>query len=245
MPLALVFLAINVLLIVHAVKTGRASPWAFIIIFAPVIGGLAYAVAVLIPELLGSRGARQARQRVITKLDPEKQYRALLDQLEVTDTIANRGALAEECLGLGRFEEAFHHFENILARPMGDEPGYMVGKARAEFGLGRPEDVVSTLDELRARWPDYQSAEAHLLYARALEDSGTLDEALVEYEAVSNYYAGAEARVRYALLLNKMNRGAQAKQVLGGLLTQMRRAPAYVRKAQAEWIRIAERELGT
>ena len=47
----------------------------------------------------------------------------------------------------------------------------MLGLARAEFGLGRSEDTVKTLDELRRRWPDYQSAEGHLLYARALEDA--------------------------------------------------------------------------
>ena len=41
------------------------------------------------------------------------------------------------------------------------------------------------------------------LYARALEESGRTDEALYEYQAVANYYPGAEARVRYGLLLDK------------------------------------------
>src|ERR1700730_13905326 len=35
----------------------------------------------------------------------------------------------------------------------------------------------------------------HLLYARALEDSGRTEDALAEYQAVTTYYAGAEARV--------------------------------------------------
>ena len=59
-----------------------------------------------------------------------KRYRALSDQLEVTDTIANRAALAEECLALGKFEEALAHYEHILALPMGDDAIYALGKAR-------------------------------------------------------------------------------------------------------------------
>jgi hypothetical protein len=43
-------------------------------------------------------------------------------------------------------------------RPLGEESVYMLGRARAEFGAGQPADTVATLDELRRRWPDYQSA---------------------------------------------------------------------------------------
>jgi len=124
---------------------------------------------------------------------------------------------------------------------MGDEPAYALGKAQAQFALGRPQDAIVTLDELRDRWPDYQSAEGHLLYARSMEESGRTAEALDEYRAVADYYAGAEARVRWAMLLAKLGRDSEAKRLFSDVLTQMRRAPKYVRKIQAEWIAIAER----
>jgi hypothetical protein len=161
----------------------------------------------------------------------------------VLDTIANRSALAQECLALGTFEEAKRHYDHVLGLPLGDDPIFALGKARAEFGLGHPQETVATLDELRARWPDYQSAEAHLLYARALEASGRSQQALSEYEAVSHYYPGAEASVRYAGLLDKVGRHAEAKIVFGAVLKHTKRAPKHVRKAQAEWIRIAESAL--
>ena len=82
-----------------------------------------------------------------------------------------------------------------------------------------------------------------MLYARALSESGRTAEALDEFRAVSNYFAGAEARVRWAMLLESAGRQAEAKTIYTELLTQMRRAPKYVRKAQAEWIAIAERQL--
>ena len=243
MQLGLILLLIEVALIVHAAKTGRFWPWGFIILFIPGFGALAYVLIELLPEGFGSAQGQQARRRVVSTLDPGRRYRELTDQLQVADTIANRAALAEECLALGKFEEALGHYEHILALPMGDDAIYALGKARAQFGHGNPQQAVATLDDLRERWPDYQSAEGHLLYARALEESGRTEDALSEYQAVANYYPGAEARVRYGLLLAKAGRHAEAKTVLAEVLAQLKRAPKYVRRAQAEWIALAESAL--
>lgn len=241
MPIALLVLVIQISLVVHAAKTGRFSPWGYILIFLPVAGAVAYVVVELVPEWFGSPQGQRTGGRVVKAFDPERRYRELSDQFAAVDTIGTRGALAEECLVLGKYWAALEHFNEILSRPMGNEPIYMLGRARAEFGLGRFTDTVATLDELRSKWPDYQSAEGHLLYARALEESDQLKEAADEYAAVSNYYPGAEARVRYGLLLRKVGRDTEAHALLTELLAQMRRAPGYVRKAQTEWIRIAER----
>jgi hypothetical protein len=243
MPIAIVVMAINIAFVIHAAKTGRFMPWGYLILLLPGIGTIAYILVELVPEWMGTRQGQQARQRVVHALDPEKEYRRLKDELEIADTIANRAALASECLLLGKFWVALDHYNNILARPMGEEPAYALGKARAEFGLGRWQATVATLANLRARWPDYQSADGHLLYARALAESGRTEEALDEFKAVSSYFAGAEARVRWAMLLQSAGREAEAKAIYTELLTQMQRAPRYVRKAQAEWISIAEKQL--
>ena len=145
--------------------------------------------------------ARRAGRSVVAALDPERRYRELKDELAIVDTIANRAALAEACCALGKFGEARAQYVAMLAAPQGDEPSFMLGRARAEFGLGEPALAVATLDELKARWPDYRSPEGHLLYAKALEGAGRDEEALATYEAVGAYYPGAEPRVRRAELL--------------------------------------------
>jgi hypothetical protein len=166
MPFGIIVLLINVGLIVHAAKTGRFWPWGYIILFIPGFGALAYVLVELAPAWFGSVQGQKARRHVVNTLDPSKRYRALTEQLEIADTIANRAALAEECLELGKFTEAEYHYERILALPMGDDPIYAFGRARAQFGRSHPQEAVATLDDLRKRWPDYQSADAHLLYAR-------------------------------------------------------------------------------
>ncbi|MCP9625842.1 tetratricopeptide repeat protein [Rhodopseudomonas palustris] len=243
MPFAVIVVLLDVMLVYHASRTGRLQPWAFIILMIPVAGAVAYVLVELLPEILGGPQARRAGRRVINRLDPEKEYRNLSDRLAATDTIANRAALANECLALGRFEEAEQHYTHLMALPHGDDPAYAIGKAKAEFGLKRPADAVATLDAMREAAPDYESAEGHLLYARALAEAGRTDEALQEFEAVSQYFPGAEARVRHGLLLEELGRAPEAKAIFMELLIQMKRAPKFARKVQAEWITIAEKRI--
>jgi hypothetical protein len=243
MPVALVIVLLDISLIYHASRTGRLQPWAFIILMVPLIGALAYIAIELVPEWLNGPGVQQARKRVANKLDPEKQYRELCDRLADADTIANRAALASECQKVGRFDEAERHYDHILKLPMGEEPIYALGKAQAQFGRNRPAEALATLDDLQKRWPDFQSADGHLLYARALTEGGRIDEALEEYHALIAYAPSAEARVRYGMLLRMVGRTAEAKVVFNELLLQMRRAPKYVREVQAEWLAIAEKQL--
>ncbi|GLH81999.1 hypothetical protein SSBR45G_69080 [Bradyrhizobium sp. SSBR45G] len=243
MPVALVVLLLDISLIYHASRTGRLQPWAFIILMVPMIGALAYIVVELVPEWLGSHDVQKARKRVANKLDPEKYYRELSDRVAITDTIANRAALAEECVAVGRYDEAEQHYDHILSLPLGHEPLFALGKAKAQFARRRPADALATLDALQKSWPDYNSAEAHLLYARALQEAGRTDEAIEEYQALLDYAPSSEAKVRYGQLLKLAGRVDEAKVVFTELLIQMKRAPRHVRKAQAEWIATAEKQL--
>jgi len=241
--LGALLLAIDIALVIHASKTGRCSPWCAIILMIPIAGAIAYVVIELVPEWLGTYQGQKTRARIGKALNPEKTYRVLRDELEIANTIANREALAEECLALGRFDEAREQYEAILTMPLGDEPGYMLGHARAEFGLGRFAEARATLEDLRVRWPNWQSADGHLLYARTLDEDGRVAEAIEEYQALSAYYAGAEPRVRHGLALRKLGREAEARAVLADVVRQMSRAPKFARKVQAQWISMAEAAL--
>ena len=243
--LGAVLFAIDIAMAFHAIKTGRFMPWFYVIILLPGLGAFAYFIMELMPEWLGSYQGQKARARVNKALDPEKAYRALKTEVDIANTISNREALARECMALGRHDEARAQYDTILTMHMGDKPEYMVGRARAEFGLSRFADVRATLDELRRRWPDWQSGDGHLIYARALEEEGRVAEAVDEYQALSDYYAGAEPRVRLGLALRKIGREAEARTVLADVIRQMSRAPKFARKTQAEWISMAETALRT
>lgn len=243
MPVAVVILLLDLTLVVHAAKTGRLCPWAYIILAIPGFGAIAYIVMEVVPDWMRTIEAQKIRILLSRTLNRHKQFRALNEQLNQADTIANRLALANECLSIARYDEAREHFDAILRRPLGDEPAFMLGRAKAEFGQNQFECAIATLDDLRARWPEFQSAEAHMIYARALEGAGRTDDALVEYEALTEYCPGAEARVRLGMLLTASGRRAEARTLFASVLERIGRMPKYVRKVEAEWIALAEKGL--
>jgi hypothetical protein len=240
-----ILLLLNVIFVVHAARSGRFWPWAYVILFLPGFGVAAYLLFEVLPEWRRSPGVRHGQGQIVKALDPGRRYRVLLDELETADTVGNRLALAEECLNLGKYDEALHLFERIIHSPQGDEPLYYFGRAKAEFGLGQPDKTLETLDELKRHWPNYRSQEAHLLYGVALEQLGRYDEALSEFSSLSRYYAGPEPKVRQMRLLDQMGRKNEARDIAQDVVNGLKRAPSFVRKTQAEWFAAAKSYLRT
>src|SRR5215217_3962128 len=89
----------QLVLIVHALKTGRPFWWFWILFSAPVIGGIAYLFIELAPERRSS-GAR------ISWKPRAWRIRDLRAELEETDTVKLRLSLAELLLEDGQVEEA-------------------------------------------------------------------------------------------------------------------------------------------
>jgi hypothetical protein len=241
LPIGIIIAVLDIALIVHAAKTGRFMPWGFVILFLPGIGALAYVVVELLPEWPGAYKVRQARGRIAGAINPTGRYRQLKEELEIVDTIANRSAVAGECLALRNYDEALAQYDKILANPLGEEPSFMLGKARAEFGLGEAGAAIATLDALKRRWPEHQSADGHLLYAMALEKAGSNDEALANYAAVGQYFPGAEPRVRQSQLLQRLGRENEARALAEDVVRTLSRAPAHVRHNQRHWLASAQK----
>src|SRR5437762_403021 len=94
-------------MIVHVLKTGRPYWWFWVLISAPVIGGIAYALIEVAPELRGSGGGMSWKPR-------PWRIRELREELEETDTVKLRLALAGELLAGGETAEACRAAEECL-----------------------------------------------------------------------------------------------------------------------------------
>lgn len=243
MPFFIVSILLQITVVIHIIRTGRDRIWIYVVMFLPLAGVLAYFIAELLPEMLGSRTARKLKQGAIDKVDPGRDLRARLDALDAADTVDNRRYVAEEYLRLGQFEDALKMYRTTLSGMYGDDPALLMGAARAADGAGRSAEVLELLDRLRATNPDFQSAEGHLLYAKALEALARTDEALKEYEALVTYATGEEARCRYALLLKREGSTIAARALFDEVLTRARRGDGHYRAAEREWIDIARREI--
>jgi len=236
-------LAAEVLCVTHVVRTGRPFWWIYLIVFAPLVGTIVYLGVELLPGLYRGPTARQVASRVNRALDPGRGVREAWRRLEMSPTVQNRTALAEEYLVAGQPQDAVGLYREALSGIHATEPSLMLGLARALFSLGDTAEVLTTLDRLREANPEYSSPEGHLIYARSLEMEGRTAEALYEYAALTAYYPGQEARCRYALLLQMTGRVAEARNLFEEIRKAIDYGPRYQYRAQREWYELAKRRL--
>lgn len=227
---------LQLLCIIHLVRTGRPYWWIWIILIGSFLGVAAYAITQILPDFQNSPRARNAARGVVKKLDPTRDLRRLRDELARADTVRNRLELGREFLALGEAAEAEEVFRGCLKGMHASDPDILLALAQAQFVQDKAAETRKTLDGLIAANPDFRSDDGHLLYARALEALGEEDAALAEYRALEPGYPGEEARVRMAELLIRRGQGDEARTLLEQSLARARVAPRYYQKAQKDWL---------
>jgi hypothetical protein len=234
---------IQVGLIIHVVRTGRNMIWIWVLM-VPMVGPIAYIAAELLPELLRGRTARRAASTVQKTLDPTRGLRQAHKNVRLTGSIDARRRFADELFAAGKYGEAIDNYRAALTGLYEHDPHLMLGLARAQFANDDQAAARTTLDELIEKNPEFKSPEGHLLYARALEAEGNLAKAASEYEALAQYYGGAEARYRQAMLFKRMGDKHQAREILQKLLDDAELTTKHSRQLQKQWLDLAKKELG-
>ncbi len=236
-------IAVQVGLIVHVIKTGRNMLWIWALALLPLVGAIAYVAVELLPELMGGSSARRAKSGMQRMIDPNRALRRASAEVEISGNVDARRRLAEEHLARGQYDAAIEVYRGGLRGIFEHDPTLLLGLARAQFGKQDFAAARATLERLRQHNPEFKAADEQLLYARTLEAENALEQAESAYAALASRYPGAEATLRYALLLKRRDKVVQAQQVLKDLLDSARLGPPHYRKAQAEWLDRARREL--
>ncbi len=242
MPYAIVLLVLKGLAIMHVLRTGRERWWILVIALLPVVGLLVYTLFEVLPSLTQSLTGRRAVRRVQSAVDPGRGVREARLEYERNANVDTAARLAQELTATGGCDEAIRICNAARTGLFEDDPKLLLALADAQFAANRHADVIATIEALRATNPGFHAPDGHLLHARALEASGSTARALEEYAALADYYPGAEARVRYAMLCRQTGDIAQARNLLAAILRDARLAPEHVRRSQREWLDIARHE---
>jgi hypothetical protein len=241
MPFGLLGLLFQIALCIHAYRTGRMNPWLWIILFVPGLGGLLYIILELAPELFAGRTARRMKTNLVATMDPGREYRAMARDVQIAPTVQNRLRLADECIRLGRVQEAATLYESCATGLYATDPSILGGLARTRFATGDLAGARAALEALRAESPDWRPAEVALLMARVLEGLGQTEEALAALRALSTTYPGEEARCRYAELLARTGRTDEARAEFHEIIRRVDLQGRTYRKAQLPWYEAARK----
>jgi len=234
---------IQLLLIIHVFKTGRDRYWIWLLLFLPLIGGVAYLVVEIIPGFTSSITGQKTRRGVRNLIDPGAGVRSQAAAWEQSPNADNGRRYAEALLAAGRASEAEDILDQALNGFFKTDPALLLLKTRAQFDLEKWEPCLATMEALQQHNPEFRSPEGHLLYARALERCGRLQEAIREYRAVAGYFPGAQARFLLGLALKNAGQDKQAEEEFKSMIQDAKLAPAHFRKSEKHWLDRAAREL--
>ena len=241
--LYILLIALQAALIVHVIKTGRSMLWIWLIALLPPLGPIVYVAVELLPAMLAGRGARRASRLMQQVIDPDRDLKRASAEVQISGNVDARRRLGDELLERRQYPQAIETYRGGLKGVFEHDPTLLLGLARALFAAEDYAAARTALADLETHNPDFNSPEARLLQARTLEALGELEEAERRYAAVAPVYPGAEGRVRYALLLKRCGKSEAARRELLDLLDAAKLGPAHYRRAQAEWLERARREL--
>jgi hypothetical protein len=234
-----ILLVIQACFAFHALKTGRPYWWLFVIMGFPVMGCMLYYFVEVFPASRESRKAEKAVRAITRALDPDKELRARVADLEACGSVENRVLLARECMEHRMHDDAVTLYRSCLSGVHESDPDIRFGLARAlELG-GRFEETLAVTQKLRATHPSFRVTDVGLVHARALEGANRIEEALNDLKVLADTYPGEEGRWRYGALLVRLGRKADAQEVFRRMLRNAERMPGHYREAQGEWLDLA------
>ncbi|ARU05856.1 hypothetical protein CCO03_15275 [Comamonas serinivorans] len=184
---------------VHAVRTGQAMYWLFILFAFPGLGSVAYFVAVFLPSSRLQRHAGKAVKSAVKVLDPTRELREAAEAHRYAPTAQNQMRLAAAQLEAGQTDEAVRSYEACLNGPFASDLEMRFNAARANLAAGHAAQTLSHLDFMAAQNADFRPQETQLLRARALAAGGDQAAARAQFEAVRSRFGGFDATAEYAI----------------------------------------------
>ena len=233
MPILILSLLIQVTLIIHVIRTGRPTFWIFLILFAPGIGSLIYIILEILPNTGIIQSMRKAEQKVIKAVDPTRELRAAQEAFDLTPTVGNRLRLAQASLDMGDFSNAEILYRGCLEGQFVDDSAALLGHARALVELGRHQEALDRINQLRDL--GHEGPAEALVFARAAEATGQVEEADEAYAFAAPRIPSLEAHARYIRFLRQMGRDVDATRELQEMDVRLSRVPRHFQADARKW----------
>jgi hypothetical protein len=233
MPILIMSFIIQATLIIHVIRTGRPSWWIFFILFAPFIGSGIYILLEILPSTGIFPALRKAEQKVVKAMDPTRELRAAQDAFDLSATVGNRLRLADASVEMGDYTNAEGLYRDCLHGQFVDDPAALLGHARTLVELGRNQEALDRINQLRVLGRE-GPAEA-LVYARAAEALGQTADAEDAYAFAAPRIPTLEAQARYIRFLRQAGKEIEATRELQEFDARLSRVPRHFQSDARKW----------
>ncbi|HRI22493.1 MAG TPA: PLDc N-terminal domain-containing protein [Panacibacter sp.] len=229
---------LQVICVVHCLKKGKQTMWIWLIIFLPLIGCIAY----IFMEMFKSSDLQKVQSGVGSVLNPNGNITKLEEQLRFSDTFNNRVSLADAYLSADHVDKAIALYESSLTGAFTENEHVLTQLIIAYFQKQRYQELISIANKVY-KLPQFPRSKAHLLYAMALENTGSKEMAEQEFKKMKSRYSDFEARYQYGLFLIRAGRKEEARQLFTDMCGEVPHLGSHEKKFSRNWINLAKEEL--
>lgn len=233
----------SILCSIHVLRTGREMFWLWLFIIGPLIAPAVYFFVVLAPEWIGGRTARGVGRAARRAFDPERDYRNALRALEDTPTVGNRMRLAQAAAALGRWDDAEAQWAQCVTGHWAEDPAILLGHANALLELGRHQDALERIEQLRALGREGETPQVALAFGRAYEGLNRNEDADNAYRFAADRVPGLESGARYVAFMAKIGRREEAEIGLAELDRRLKKIAPPLRTEARLWRDMAAKAL--
>ncbi|WPQ63866.1 hypothetical protein SIO70_03210 [Chitinophaga sancti] len=229
---------LQIVCIIHCLKTGKRD-YIYLLILLPMIGCIIYFVREILPEI--NRGEFLPNlQRVFF---PKAAIREWEHRVRISDTVANKMGLAAAYADQQQYDKAILLAEECR-KSFPKDLGILQQLGRFYFFDQRYADSIAYMEKAFAQTnANLIKQEDELMYARALEATGMLPPAEEVYKKVIRVHHAIDAMYYYGIFLKNQNRNKEALQQFQTIKDEFHLHPRYVRRMNAQWLRLAKREM--
>lgn len=245
MPIAILIGWIpSIVCAMHVVRTGQQMYWLWILVIGGPLGAAFYFLAVMLPDLLGGRTARNVSKAARQALDPERDYRNALRALEDTPAVGNRMKVAQAAAALGRWADAEAQWQLCADGHWANDPVILLGHADSLLELGRYAEALHNLEKVKSLGRDGETPRVALALARAYEGLGRNAEADDAYRFAADRVPGLEAAGRYVAFMAKTGRREDAEIGMAEIERRLQKIAPPLRPEARIWRDLAAKALG-
>ncbi len=213
MPYILVYV-LQLLCLIHIIKTRRSSMWIYIIIFLPGIGGLAYLIVEILPDLFSRTRIENARDSVIKIIKPSQKFEELEQKAKFSATFTNLINYADALMEKKRYAEALEIYTSQNKSPFLDDSELLYKISAALYSTEEYEESLKILNKLMQKDEMLRkSPKINILYLAVKERTSGTDEVKKEYERILASSYDNEIQIAFIKFLWKNNFRDELSQV--------------------------------
>jgi hypothetical protein len=231
-------IALQLICVIHCVRSGKQNNWVWIIVFLPIVGCLAY----IYTEMVSGRDISNVQSGVGNLFNPGGRIRKLENNLRFSDTFNNKIALADAYLSAGQTAKSIELYESSLTGNFVENEYVLSQLIIAYFQEKRYEEIISVARKIY-KLPQFAKSQAHILYAMALGYTGNIEQAEKEFKTMKSKFSNYEARYQYGIFLQNNSRVAEARELFNEMIAESAHLSSMERRQNYNWIAKAKEEI--